>query len=81
MDRRGYEQLIAVVEPLGYEVVPTPEAGEDVPFFDVLSECSPIAVANVLNVLRQAKRSGELEVSPFVVAVQSNRMTLEDVRG
>jgi hypothetical protein len=78
MDAERFVQVSQIVEPLGCEIqTPQPAVGEDVGFFDVVSD-REIYPANILNAMKTALKNRELLSMPELVAAQKYTLTFED---
>jgi hypothetical protein len=56
MNGEDFKEVRTIAEGLGYEVEPTPEAGEDMPFFDITSDGAAINPQRLRTALHQSER-------------------------
>lgn len=78
MDRQGYEQLTEILAPWAYSVEPKPAEGEDVAYFDVVSDGGVITPSSVLNAIEKAGNNLQT-VEPELLAAQPHCLTFEDL--
>ena len=79
MDSKQHAELVGIMEPFGYDVVPKPGEGENLPSFDVVSEGAPIiSPSNVWKAINQAAQEGRTSIRSNLVAAQPHILTFAD---